>query len=673
MNEPYRPPADMGAGSRPAPASLPYRPHIDGLRAIAVAAVVLYHAGMPGFSGGFVGVDVFFVISGYLITGLLLREVEATGDISLRNFAARRIRRLAPAMFVVLACTLVAGMFVLSPINGEQQALAKSMIATVALSANVYFWLNTGYFQPSGDTQPLLHTWSLSVEEQFYLVWPWLILGAAMLATRLRCTPSRTSAWMLGTVFVVSFAACVAVTSKVPAMAFYLTPLRAWEFAAGGAVVFLLRAPLPNPLALGAMALIGLAGVLGSIRFLDPAQPFPGWIALLPVAASALLIYGCEARASGIAARLLSLRVMVLGGLISYSLYLWHWPLLTLVRVASLEELGLKAALALCALSVVLAWLTYRFVEDPIRRGGYALMATTRRSITVGASMAIVLVVASGSVGRAARSMGAARALDDPRLAALTAPPAFGMDCMQDQPYVSLSSRPNCVQPRNPAVVVWGDSHAQHLAAGLSLVAKQNPMAMLTRTMAGCSPHLLPQQRAEPEPPGTAGCRRFNADVVEELRELRTSGLRAVVIAARWGYYAKLPADWLQFGSDLQQAVNTAQGIGLRVILVGPVPAQPHDVVPCLVRHAREDCTVSRSDAETTNASAVAMLKGIADEAQAVWIVEPMTVLCDRSACSPQPDTELLYFDEHHLNVNGSEKLAPLFAPALAWAVADAR
>ncbi len=647
--------------------SLPYRPHLDGLRAIAVLSVVLYHAGVPGISGGFVGVDVFFVISGYLITALLVRELEASGDISLRRFAMRRIRRLAPALFVVLLATLVAGMVVLSPINGEQQGLAKSAIATLGLVANVYFWQHSGYFQAAAESQPLLHLWSLSVEEQFYLAWPWLILGAAALAPRLHSTAARTIALMIAVVFLASLLACVLVTPMRIAAAFYLTPFRAWEFAAGGAVMFLLRNPLPRPLVANALALIGLAGVLGAVAFLKDSMLFPGSIAVLPVLAAALLIYGCEANPVGVVPRLLSLRAMVFIGVISYSLYLWHWPLLAIARVATLGQIGAEGIAALCVLATILAWLSYRYIEEPVRRGKLDWLGTPRRVMAMAAGASALLLAVAGGVGLWAKHVWPRipgnRAFEQP----LTAMEAVDTHCLQFAPFEGLLPAAECTWPvsARPLVLVWGDSHAEHFVPAISRT-QDGSTGLMLRAMAGCPAHL--QVRAPASPPADpyeVDCVRFNRQVLATLPELRRSGLRTLVLAAHWRDHATSPAEWRFIAAGLDRVVESAEALGLDVLVVAQVPDHRSNLLSCLIRATRSECGVSRAQEETARRLELPTLQGVVSRSRRARLVDPVESMCSAAECSPQPAWDVLYSDMQHLSVKGSESLAPLFIAAL--------
>ena len=319
-----------------------YRPEIDGLRAVAVVLVVLYHVGVPGITGGFVGVDVFFVISGYLITSLLVLEAETRGRISLSSFYARRIRRLFPALMVVVLATLLLGAIWLLPVFSEQTDLAKSAIATAFYVSNVYFWLFTGdYFGAPAALEPLLHTWTLAVEEQFYLFWPLLIIGALRLGRIRQTDLKRDLLKAVAVLFVISFVIGVWQTAASPRAAFYLMPARAWEFAVGGIVALILpREKRSAPTGAGWLSAVGLLVIIGSAVYLDDKAPFPGFNALMPTLGACAVIAGGALNQKSLAVRFLTTRPMVLIGLWSYSWYLWHWPLLAISRANALQRSG---------------------------------------------------------------------------------------------------------------------------------------------------------------------------------------------------------------------------------------------------------------------------------------------------------------------------------------------
>jgi len=338
-----------------------YRADIDGLRMVAVLPVVLNHAGISGFSGGFVGVDIFFVISGYLITLILTREIEES-SFSIWRFYERRARRILPALFAVLAACLVAGLWVLPP--NLYEALGKSVIATLGFSSNFWFWQSAGdYFSPSVELEPLLHTWSLAVEEQFYLFFPLLLWAMAGRGRRV---------WIIVVWAIVlgSFCLSLWMTQAHPTANFYLVPTRAWELGAGALLALGAFGRARHRAIAEGAGWIGLALIGGGILLIDAHTPFPG-LAALSVVLGATLIVFANSGAPVSVGRLLAWPPFVWVGLISYSLYLWHWPILVAVRSVT-RDLDLPpSTAALCVLlSIGMGWLSWRFVERPFRARG---------------------------------------------------------------------------------------------------------------------------------------------------------------------------------------------------------------------------------------------------------------------------------------------------------------
>lgn len=360
-----------------------YRPAIDGLRAVAVALVLLYHAKAASFPGGYVGVDVFFVISGYLITSLILHD-QSAGRFSLARFYERRARRILPAFFLVAASTLVLGtLFLLPP---DLVRLGSSTVAATLFLSNVYFWRVQGhnYLLDENTSEPLLHTWSLAIEEQFYLVFPLVTLAAR------RFVPLR-----LGTVFVtlavISLAISIYLTHQHPWAAFYFPLSRAWELLLGASMAVIpVSRYLPNRCG-GVLQGTGLALIVSAAVFYDTLTPFPGLAALVPCLGSALIV-GWSHEESMVQ-RALRHPIAVGVGLISYSLYLWHWPLLLLSRHLWLREPNGYEIAAVYGLAVMLAAATWQYVEQPFRHRQTVFSA---RQVAVFASVAACVVVAFG-------------------------------------------------------------------------------------------------------------------------------------------------------------------------------------------------------------------------------------------------------------------------------------
>jgi len=369
------------------------RGDIEGLRAIAVVLVVLFHASIGGFSGGFVGVDVFFVISGFLITGLLLRERQASGTISLSTFYSRRARRLLPAAILVLLVTLGVSILVLPPLLIP--GVATDTAAAALYVSNMGFAMQaTDYFAAGQAPSPILHFWSLGVEEQFYLFWPVIVLLVARGASQ----PGRRVGVALFAIAGTSFAFALWLTSAAQPWAFFSLPARAWELALGGILALAgTRLRLVPERAAAAAGWIGVALIVLAGTALNEATPFPGFAALLPTVGAALVIVsGARVTAAG-PARLLGTAIPRFLGRISYSLYLWHWPVLVLPAVAASVPLPLTERIALVIVAVVLAAATYRWVEDPLRRGRF-IGSLPRRNLAMAGALTLAVAMISMSV-----------------------------------------------------------------------------------------------------------------------------------------------------------------------------------------------------------------------------------------------------------------------------------
>jgi peptidoglycan/LPS O-acetylase OafA/YrhL len=358
-----------------------YRKDIDGLRTLALIPVILFHAGFESFAGGYVGVDIFFVISGYLITSIILRE-QSAGTFSLITFYERRARRILPALFLVMSLSLVFAWGLLLP--HELKAFGESMIAVVGFASNFLFWQESGYFATESEFIPLLHTWSLAVEEQFYIVFPLLL----MLLWRF----SKTYlAVVLGIIALLSLGIAEWGWRTFPEANFYLIPSRAWELMIGALVAFFL---FYQAQAKGIWAhlgsLVGLALVIYSIIYIDKSLPFPSFYTLAPTIGAALLILFTHK--STLVYQLLSTRLMVGIGLISYSAYLWHFPLLVFAKIYRLDELSLTLAGLLSGLALLLGYLSWRFVERPFRNK----QTFNRKQIFTMAGLVGLLLIAIG-------------------------------------------------------------------------------------------------------------------------------------------------------------------------------------------------------------------------------------------------------------------------------------
>ena len=319
-----------------APIKHSYRPDIDGLRAIAVGAVIAYHTGIPGVRGGFIGVDIFFVISGYLITGLLLADINKYQRIRMFQFYARRVRRILPTLLLVVLATVFASALLLSSALGEIQGVSKSALATLLISANLFFLgVTTDYFAPNSQFLPLLHTWSLSVEEQFYLLWPAMLAVVYAISARSR-SPVLWLSVAMGALVVASAGLAVALAGWNEKWVFYFTTARGWELGTGGLLAIGLPRLYAIPRRWGLTASVaGVALIAIGIAFIPADRSSPLLLVAFAVLGTSLVIFGNTVHPTSPVGRFLSLRVMVQVGLVSYAWYLWHWPALSIVRILS--------------------------------------------------------------------------------------------------------------------------------------------------------------------------------------------------------------------------------------------------------------------------------------------------------------------------------------------------
>lgn len=634
---------------------LDYRADIDGLRAIAVLAVVLYHYGIGGLQGGFVGVDVFFVISGYLITGIIHKEMQR-GDFTLTGFYERRARRIFPALFVMLLVTMVAGLFLLLP--SDLVRLGKAAAATVLFVSNVQYLRESGYFDSSSDFNPLLHTWSLGVEEQFYVGLPLLL----MLAHRYR------PAWMLRIVALCalsSFAACVVVQPIMAKPVFFLSPFRAWELLLGSLLALGAVPQIRGDRLRGATAVLALLVLIGSVAFMRAGVDFPGWKAAMPVLATAALLHVGAGGASPVT-RLLTWRPLVFVGLISYSLYLWHWPILVLVNYqAGMQPLDTWQTVVLLAAAALLAVASYRWVEQPLRRWRSTSEVPMRARVFAVSGACALLLLASGaslvaSQGLPQRVPSKVLALDRARLPVIP----YQREC--DGKPVSLE-RAECrigAKGNDGLALVWGDSWAIAWAPALDQVLKQEGRPGILALLSACAP--LPGVNNRKSP----ACLERNTQVLDWIREHRPERVYLVAAWRAWvetegGYPLEDMAIPGPSRNDRIFAIaypRTLQAIRpyvKEIVVIGPTPGAP-DFLPYRLALSRwhgglppPPVTRAAHDKDARQFWQVA-----AAHADGIRIIDPAPWFCDRIECRYQDARELLYRDGHHLSVPGARFVA---------------
>jgi peptidoglycan/LPS O-acetylase OafA/YrhL len=460
-----------------------YRSDIDGLRAVAVLSVLFYHAGIPGFAGGFTGVDIFFVISGYLICGMIDADIRE-GSFSLGNFYKRRMLRILPALFVMFLVTSVLAYVYCLPV--ELEDYAKGLASAIGSISNIYFADTAGYFDAPAEAKPLLHTWSLGVEEQFYLLAPLLMLVGWRLAR-------ERARWLFAVAATLSFAAAVVISYRNATFVFYLTPFRAWELGLGALLSIGL---IPSPAGASARNACGMAGVLlllGVITLGSPDAPLLVMTSLASVGAA--LVIASSDREQSAAGRLLSLRPLVFVGLISYSLYLWHWPLIVFQRTDGLLVVHGSShltKLALIAGSFLIAWLSWKFVELPFRARAKeaskaSVFGTASTAMAASLAMCALVPVVGGAPFRFPErvvSIGAYLAYDSSD--AFRAGHCYLVNNRQQ---LDMQA---CMTPEEsrPNYLLVGDSHAAHLWVGLSKSMPEVNLMQATATM--CRPAVQP-------------------------------------------------------------------------------------------------------------------------------------------------------------------------------------
>lgn len=619
-------------------AGLAYRPEIDGLRAIAVVAVVLYHLDPSLLPGGYVGVDVFFVVSGYLITSLLAAEWRGTGRIDLTDFYARRIRRLMPALWLVVGTVMLASVFLLGPLGEPFHLTMDSAIASLGFLANFYFLQTTvDYFGARADQMPLLHLWSLGVEEQFYLVFP-LLLGW-MLARGPRFT------WRcLGLLAILSMLLAEHWLAVKPANAFFHMPARFWELAAG-AMIALLPSVLPVRARLWPwLAAMGLVLVLGSAMLTGLIGHFPGIGALPAVVGTALVLIVVHARGElGWTARWLASGPMVTVGLWSYPLYLWHWPLLAMDRAIRLEPSTLAWRAGLCLVAVALAGLTYRFVEQPVRR---RWRWPSRRILLGGIAATVGLIAVAGSLGRQdfvpEERSGLVIQTRDDRPANMNLC-HFGLGSR----IVSLQ-RETCLPDagRPSRVAIWGDSHALAWGPFAEALADARGRSVLSITMDSCAPLLGRSQPHRNYPRHRENCEALNALAIERLTEPGAFDL--VILAARWAEDVDATEEGAGLSARLDATLARLAQAVPEVIVLGPAPALAHPAPRCIAAGRLDECAVptARFEAEVRPVRE-ALEKGLAGHG-GIRFVDPSRFLCEGDTCPVMKDGYALYWDDDH-------------------------
>ncbi|MDL2403172.1 acyltransferase family protein [Rhizobium mayense] len=621
-----------------------YRPEIDGLRTMAVLPVVFFHSGLSGFSGGFIGVDIFFVISGFLITTLLEEELRE-GRFSIVGFYERRARRILPAIFFYLILTTIFAALLFLPSFFIDYA--KSMVSVALFISNFYFWKFSGYFEDSALLRPLLHTWSLSVEEQFYIFMPlamWLLnrwTGGLRLA-------------VFAAVAAASFALSVYATDVAPTANFFLLPTRCWELLLGALLAIWGRqSTLPNP-ANNLLAIAGLSAILFAVFTYSAATPFPGLSAALPCMGAVILIYTGGEQHS-IVARLLSTRPFVFTGRISYSLYLSHWPIAVFLRYVTLREPGVLDAIFIIVSSYILASFSWWFVEGPFRgkaiissRGG--VFASAALGLFAAFTVAYGTIAANGFPNRfpAFEAQTEMLHLKKQQTAAAGDVQTWRNDkCFFENGDEFKNWKPeNCqlTKTSGDAALLWGDSYAAHYVPGIVANAEQTSLQIYEYTYAGCPPILAYYSYARPS------CQQFNRNV---LNLIKTLNVKHVILSGRW-------VDLRLRGLDLlQDTISTLKAMGVDVTVIGQSPMFVTDVRVI----GFEKATLGETSSSWPTIIEPNFNEQLKAAAKGADFIDPIINLCPGGTCNYIIDGQFLYFDSGHFSDFGSDIVVKQYFP----------
>ena len=618
-----------------------YRPDIDALRGIAVLSVLLFHLGVPFFSGGFVGVDVFFVISGYVIAKTIQNDL-VDGKFSILKFYNKRIRRIFPALFAMFSVSFIAAYVFLLPHLFD--SFAQSLIASSLFVSNMYFWRHSGYFEAGALSTPLLHTWSLSVEEQYYIFFPVLAFIV------FKYLDKKWLTYLLP-VLLLSFALSIYATGIAPTANFFFAPTRVWELLIGAILALKSFPSVHRAAGKNAIALTGLGMIAAAVFFYDDATPFPGLGAILPCVGTTLVIYGGQSPQKSLVYTLLANRLLLWFGLISYSLYLVHWPLISFYYLSVFEEPDAIAAICLFAVATVLAYLSWRYIEQPFRKinpdpkhkgliysglGGMAI-----------ACIAGGLVVWTNGI-----------------------PARYPDYSMQPSSQSGVYGRGTCFFGKDPSklnwdikqctlahsgkstekALLWGDSFAAHYSVGIKDNASIFTQDIIQYTAAGCPPDFSYYSFAN------KACSIFNNRVPDIIR---TNDINTVIVAARWSTLRKRGFD------GLRDTIDRLKSMGVSVYVIGQSPEFSIDT--SILAYFKGSKDPKGTDFWKVHSDPI-----INDELRSalsgsdVHFIDPLSSLCKGSSCPYRIDGTMLFSDFGHFNKDGSDLAAQTYFPLTA-------
>jgi len=627
---------------------LKYRPEIDGLRALAILPVVIFHSGINFMPGGFLGVDVFFVISGYLITSILLKEMN-NGTFSFKSFYERRARRILPALFFMSVVSVLAAIWLLDP--RSLQLFGQSLTAVSVFAANFFFYFKVDYFNPVSEISPLLHMWSLAVEEQFYIFFPILLLFLVRF--------KLNTLLIFSLILVVSFGWMI-VNSSAQSFNFYMLHTRAWELCAGAiaAYVTMNRQPQLLPKLADLIAAVALCVLCSSYFLYDKNYNSPGWYSSLPVVATFLIIVFC--RTEGAVSKVLSIGPFIYVGLISYSLYLWHQPVFAFAKIVTLGEFTDWIQWFSILIAISAAVVSYHVVETPLRKANF-----NQPNVLAYSSLSIVIVLASGLVLSQVMRF---NSMNHEALQAVS--PSRGLSPVCDFKS-SFEPLPACRSADVPTVVVWGDSYAMHLVHGLS-----KSTSLIQATKNACSPNTslatLPNTKGYDQA-WADGCLQFNRQVMNYLQQ--SPEINTVVLSSTfeqwlqydyWDGQQQIALNFETYQLSLQATISDIRKMGKKLVVVSPPPKNGRDIGQCSVRGLLglptyseffdKGCSFTKDQLSSQSSQIYDMLHRVV-QGEDVVLVDLSNVLCDKQNCNVV-DANPLYLDAGHLNNFGSDRVA---------------
>lgn len=630
-----------------------YRSDIDGMRAIAVLSVIIFHLDKAWLPGGFVGVDIFFVISGYLISRQLFQEMSA-GSFSFVHFYQRRIKRIAPASLLVIAVTVFLSQLILLPTDAE--LVAESGLWAILSLANVYFWLSndTGYFAAASEEIPLLHLWSLGVEEQFYLLWP-LVLYLSF-----RCFSRQVFLWMLVLVIAGSFSFGYVIFKHDAAFAYYMLPSRAGALLLGAIVA---RQELLGSFSRMSVSRLRLLRALGglmlvvSLLIIDKSMNFPGYIAALPAVGAALLLL--PARSPDGLSKLLSIRGLTFIGILSYSAYLWHWPVLAFLRYGGIQQNAVTAMFSVVTI-FILSWCSYRYVELPCRRSQRSFRSIlTKQFVMPSAAVAVSCLVFMKIDGYGLHQN------DTTYREAIIAdkqqykqPWEYEDVCQYWQLESQMFAADRClVKARSDSAaskaLLWGDSNAAHYVGIFARLLQQLDTDLKNISISACPPLLT-------DPAAYVGAKNYQqCSTSLELMAQHLNAYPLIIISASWPTYVERGDDFM---SVFEQTLQEILQLGKKVILVGKAPVFDGYQRDCNIRALRFPfmaCHVSERPIDSAILHENKRLKAMAERYADVQYMDINDMLCDeKGTCSIYDSTGMpLYIDSSHLAISSSWRL----------------